>query len=76
MVYVCNRGERMRKVLLIFLIVGVFMLGTFSIVVEECVNAVEAQDILRDRDSLHCGGESQEGSILCGGGGGGAGAPG
>lgn len=66
----------MRKVLLIFLIVGFFMLGTFSIVVEEYESAFEAQDILEERDSSHCGGESQEGSILCGGGGGGAGAPG
>jgi hypothetical protein len=73
MIRVCNRGERMRKMLLVLLIVGVLMLGTCSIIAEAYECGFQVHDFLDDRDP---GDSQQGGSSPCGGGGGGAGAPG
>jgi hypothetical protein len=43
MIHVCNRGERMSKILVFLLIVGVLIAGTLSIVEEICEDASQEQ---------------------------------
>jgi hypothetical protein len=72
MIHVCNRGERMSKILVFLLIVGVLIAGTLSIVEEICEDASQEQVDFSDGGDF---GDLGSGDLITNGGGSGGEGP-